>query len=100
MNAIRRTIVLIGSLSLAMATLLALGPAAFAKRHPLPEEMPGPAPHGVPVVGQDRAPIVTHHGSPLWTFVVVAVVAIGVTLAVQLLLAKVRPALRRRLAHA
>jgi hypothetical protein len=99
MKTIRYAIAWSGSLLLAAATLLALGPAAFALPVP-PDDGGGPIPSGPPVAHQDPTPIVSHHGSPLWVFLVVAVAAIVVTLATQLVLAKARPGLRRRLAHA
>jgi hypothetical protein len=90
---------LFGALSLAVATLITLGPAAFAQPAPLPDGG-GQIPSGPPVAHPDPGPIVTHHGSPVWVFIVVAVAAIVVTLAAELVLAKARPALRRRVAHA
>jgi len=95
MNAIHRAIAVATGL---FGTMLVTAPMAFAGRQPVldgaPGQLPtGPAAHPAPVV-------ITHHGSPLWTFALVAVVAIAVTLAMVVLLVRSRPTLRRRLVHA
>jgi hypothetical protein len=101
MKLIRHTSALIAGVLVAAATLLALGPAAFAQPAPPPaggDAAPVPTGASLPVPA-DRV-IVSHHGSPLWAFVVVAITAIALTLVAQVLLAKTRPVLRRRLARA
>jgi hypothetical protein len=79
-------------LLLSLATLLAFSPVATAHPAPPPADGAGAATGRPP----DPTVVVTHHGSPLWTFVVVALVAIAVTLAAQVLLARTRADLRRR----
>jgi len=83
-------------LLLTVATLFALSPAAMAHPAPPPDDGAGAATGGPPVPASDPTVVVTHHGSPVWTFVVVAIVAIAVTLAGQALLARTRAGLRRR----
>ena len=87
-------------LILTAATLFALSPAALAHPAPPPDDQAGAATGSLPVPTSDPTVVVTHHGSPVWTFVVVALVAIAVTLAAQTLLARTRPGLRRRPARA
>ncbi|HEY7045722.1 MAG TPA: hypothetical protein VH373_00780 [Jatrophihabitantaceae bacterium] len=87
-------------LLLSAATLLAFSPVAMAHPAPPPADGAGAA-TGVPAAAQpEPSVVVTHHGSPVWTFVVVAIVAIALTLAVQVLLTRIRPALRHRTVHA
>ena len=75
-------------LLLSVATLLAFSPVATAHPAPPPADGAGAA-TGVPPAPQpDPTVVVTHPGSPLWTFVVVAIVAIALTVGVQLLLAR------------
>ncbi len=100
MEIIRYARVLCGSLLLAAATLIAFGPAAFARPAPPAGGPGGVAPSAPPAQVHDPAPIVVHHGSPVWTFIVVAVAAIAATLVALGVLAKARPALRRRPVHA
>lgn len=89
MDSPRRTLARTGGALVALATLfVALGPAAFAQLPP-PEPAPG-----------QPAPVIVQHGSPLWVFAVVVLVAIASTLGAQLLLAKGRAAHRHRFAHA
>ena len=101
MKLIPQASALFAGLLVAAATLLALGPGAFARPAPPPaggDGGPVPSPASLPVPA-DRV-IVSHHGSPLWVFVVVAIAAIAVTLVGQVLIARARPVLRRRLVRA
>lgn len=86
-HTVKRTVGILTTLTMLMGILVALGPAAFAQ---LPPPEPAPA---------HRDPIVIHHDSPLWVFVVVVLASIAFTMGAQLLLAKSRATLRHRLAH-
>lgn len=88
MFTLRRTLTTLTGLLVALATLTAIGPAAYAQRAPLPDDS-YPAP---------TTPIVStvSHGSPLWVFAVVAVAAAVLTLAAILTTAKLRDSVHPR----
>lgn len=77
-----------GGLLLAPAILTAWAPAALA-RPVQPPELGGATVAG-PVPPPDPQPVivVSHHGSPLWVFVLVAVSAVALTIAGQLVLSR------------
>jgi hypothetical protein len=88
---IRRTTVALTGLLLAAVAALVAAPFGFA------HQPPGDG-NGVvtPPVADTPAQITVHHGSPIWVFFVVALIAVGVTLIAQQLVVRARPALRRR----
>jgi hypothetical protein len=97
MKLIRHATALLAGLLFAAATLLLVGPAAFAQPAPTPGDgAAGPVPSGTSLT----VPQESHHGSPLWVFFVIAAAAIALTIVAQVLAAKARPVLRRRLARA
>lgn len=82
-----KTITVFAGLLFSAAMLLVFSPIAGAHPAPPPADGAGAA-TGTP---PDPTVVVTHPGSPLWTFVVVAIVAIALTLAVEVLLTRVAP---------
>jgi heme A synthase len=85
MSRIRRLRIVAASLLAAFAALVAGSSAALASR-------PAPDPGGA--VTPSSASVTITHGSPLWTFVVVAIIAVALTAAVMLLARRWRPANR------
>jgi len=85
-----RTITAFAGLLFSAAMLLLFSPVAGAHPAPPPADGAGAATGSPP----DPTVVVTHHGSPLWTFAVVAIVAIALTLAVLALLTRVAPSRR------
>jgi drug/metabolite transporter (DMT)-like permease len=83
---------------LALALMLPFGPAAYA-RPPTDDGPTTQLPPPDPIAHQDPVVVVSHYGSPLWVFIIVAATAVAVTLCVQLGV-QWMPALRQRLRHA
>ena len=95
-TAIRRTGALIGASLVTFIAMLIGGPALFAQ---VPPDN-GTSIDGTVAVDPTPTQITVHHGSPVWVFVVVALVAIAVTLLAQQLIVRARPFMRRRLQNA
>jgi hypothetical protein len=83
--------------TVALTGLLIAGIAAFIAA-PLGLAHQPPADGNGVIVDVPATPsqITVHHGSPIWVFVVVALIAVAVTLIAQQLVVRTRPMLRRR----